>query len=178
MHIKLYTVTEVAEFFRIAEPIVEQMVREGGLGAYTIGNEYRFSDAHITEYLTAHEVGEIHQPITVMDGMNTQKQERTTMANKPGIAAGWSEDLRFFLNKQEIIIKMRDASNGGRPAAEAIATDLVTQFGNDIKQDYLKKLIGRLIKPVMEEQGYRHYKRGVRCRPNPVFSVASSYQHI
>jgi excisionase family DNA binding protein len=178
VHTKLYTITEIAEFFRIDESIVKQLVGDGALGAYTVGNEYRFSDAHITAYLAAHEVGKAHQPITVMGGMNSQEQESTTMIGKPGIPEGWREDLRFFLNEHEIIIKMREASDGGRPAAEGIATDLVTRFGNDIKQDNLKKLIGRLIKPVMEEQGYRHYKRGVRCRPNPVFSVASSYQRI
>ncbi len=106
------------------------------------------------------------------EGARVRGQRRT--------AAEWRDELWSFLNGPTIVAKMKAVSqpefHRRRPAAEAIAEDLYGAYRADVKRDDVKQLIGRLIKQVMEGEGYEIAERGVRCRPNPVFSTASSYK--
>jgi len=91
------------------------------------------------------------------------------------IASVWGNQLWEFLNEPSIVRSMIDASDNKRPAAEAIAPELVERFGNDIKQDRVKQFIGFLIRQVMEQNGYSHTAYGQQTKENPVFVKASRY---
>jgi len=91
------------------------------------------------------------------------------------VAPCWGEKLWSFLNERDNVARMVQASDSGRPAAEAIAAELYRRFDDRIRQDRVKQYTGLLIRGVMERNGYCHRSYGHRCRENPVFSVASRY---
>lgn len=91
------------------------------------------------------------------------------------VASVWGKQLWEFLNEPIIMRSMTDASDDKRPAAEAIASELLERFGDDIKQDRVKQFIGFLIRQVMEQNGYSHTAYGQQTKDNPVFVKASVY---
>lgn len=88
----------------------------------------------------------------------------------------WEGKLLPFLARTKIVSRMTDAANAGRPPAEVIAADLLSEFGEKVKRDRVKQFTGLLIRFVMEKHGFRVATRGRTCRPNPVFTVASTYE--
>jgi excisionase family DNA binding protein len=173
---KLFTTEEVAAYLRIEPAEIDHLVQSGELQAYRVGDSYRFADAHIRDYLAAHELPKVDPGNHEQQAPKNPLEE--TSIEPQRLADHWKDDLWAFLNQHEVIAKMCDASNRGRPAAESIASDLLSRFGSDVKQNEVKKHIGRLIKRVMEENGFKHARRGERCRQNPVFSVASTYRQV
>jgi hypothetical protein len=93
------------------------------------------------------------------------------------IASVWGQQLWVFLNEPITIHAMTNASDDGRPAAEAIAPELYQRFGENIKQDRVKQFTGFLIRQVMERTGYKHISYGHKTKANPVFIKASVYSH-
>lgn len=91
------------------------------------------------------------------------------------VADRWGDRLWRFLNERHSVRQMTDASDEGRPAAEAIALRLHQQFGDLVRQDRVKQFTGFLIRQVMEARGYPHTRRGAKTRRNPVFNRASVY---
>ena len=89
--------------------------------------------------------------------------------------ADWGEGLWSFLNEQQIVGQMENASDQGRPAVEAIARKLHRRFGEGVRKDRVKQFIGFLVRQVMERRGYVHHSYGHQARENPVFSTGSRY---
>lgn len=91
------------------------------------------------------------------------------------VAPRWGERLWSFLNEEDNVARMMQASGARRPAAEAIADELYLRFGNDVTHDRVKQYTGLLIRAAMEANGYVHDRYHCTCKPNPVFKVASCY---
>ena len=77
-------------------------------------------------------------------------------------------DIRFeralsqFLSEASTVRAMVAASESGKPAVEAIGGALLGEFGNLVRPNSVKQRIGRLIRPIMESQGFEPHKR---CQP-------------
>ena len=87
----------------------------------------------------------------------------------------WGITLWTFLNAEQIVRRMADASDDGRTAVEDIADDLYERFGEAVARPRVKQFIGFLVRQVMERNGYRHRSYGHRIGQNSVFSSGSRY---
>ena len=58
-----------------------------------------------------------------------------------------------FLRQDSTIDAMVDASDRGRPAVEAIDTELLERFGDRVRPVRARQRIGRLVRPIMESRG-------------------------
>lgn len=90
----------------------------------------------------------------------------------------WGDRLWGFLNESEMLDKMIEASDAGRPAAEAISEDILQRFGEGVVQNRVKQFTGYLIKQVMESNGFRHDRHGITCRERRVYTRSSSYVRV
>ena len=88
-----------------------------------------------------------------------------------------------FLAKDSTIDAMIDASERGRPAVEAIDADLIHYFGDKVRPNPVKQHIGRLVRPVMENQGFvpakrRRPTRSVLFTSGTVYGLSRSIMDI
>ncbi len=83
--------------------------------------------------------------------------------------------LAEFLAEESTVAAMVHASAAERPAVEAIGPDLLRLFGDRVRPNPVKQHIGRLVKPVMEAQGFRPYKRSRVARPS-MFTEGTVYR--
>lgn len=109
----------------------------------------------------------------------------TTLTFKPGSYTDISTHpastrLWSFLNHPESKLKMRTASDLGRPALEAVADDLLAEFGEQFddsfpQRDRFKQMAGAMTRQVMESEGYCWVRDNVPLSGAP-FSRASKYR--
>lgn len=83
-----------------------------------------------------------------------------------------------FLSLPETIIRMQTATFLERPAVEPLAPLLVAKFGDSIRGDRWKQLIGHMARQVMERHGYRLDAQGIRIRRGGLFSSGSRYAPV
>lgn len=99
----------------------------------------------------------------------------TDISGRPESIRLWS-----FLNRENSKIKMMTASDLGRPALEAVADDLLDEFGdqfaeNSPHRDRFKQMGGAMTRQVMEAAGYAWVRDNVPLSGAP-FSRASKYR--
>lgn len=99
----------------------------------------------------------------------------TDIAARPESIELWS-----FLNHPKSKTKMIAASDLGRPALEAVADDLLDEFGPQFAEDYsyrdrFKQMAGAMARQVMEAEGYVWVRDNVPLSGAP-FSRASKYR--
>ena len=81
-----------------------------------------------------------------------------------------------FLTENDNIVRMITATYLSRPAAEPLSPYLVQKFGPDISADPIKKMIGHMIRQIMEQCGYQFDRSGVPIkREGNIFSSAARY---
>ena len=81
-----------------------------------------------------------------------------------------------FLNEHDNIIRMETATYLSRPAAEPMSPFLLKKFGPDIAADQVKKMIGHMIRQIMEAHDYAFDRSGVRItREGNMFTSAARY---
>ena len=83
-------------------------------------------------------------------------------------------DIREFLERPVNARRMLEAADRGRPPVEPLQHDLLAEFGQGVKQDWVKMRIGRETKYIMERNGYKHAEYRVPVA-GLVFTVASVY---
>ena len=86
------------------------------------------------------------------------------------------KDLWEFLNDRENLIRMETATLLKRPALEALQNLLIERFGQEIKEDRYKQMIGRMTRQVMENAGYSLDQTGVRITSRILFTSAARYR--
>ena len=81
-----------------------------------------------------------------------------------------------FLREHDNIIRMETATYLGRPAVETLSPHLLARFGGEIAQNQVKRMIGHMVRQIMEARGYHLERSGVliRRRGN-MFYCASRY---
>lgn len=100
----------------------------------------------------------------------------TDISERPESIRLWS-----FLNRENSKTKMMTASDLGRPALEAVAGDLLDEFGDQFAANYphrdrFKQMAGAMTRQVMEAARYVWVRDNVPLSGAP-FSRASKYRH-
>jgi hypothetical protein len=81
-----------------------------------------------------------------------------------------------FLNSEETIIRLETATYLKRPALEGVQPQLLAKFGDEIRPDRWKQMIGRMTRQIMEHQGYSLDQAGVRVSVSDLFTSAARYK--
>ncbi len=80
-----------------------------------------------------------------------------------------------FLQEKEMLIRLETATYLKRPALEAVQEQLLERFGDEIRGDRWKQMIGRMTRQVMEAHGYLLDQTGVRIGGGGLFTSAARY---
>lgn len=99
----------------------------------------------------------------------------TDIASHPASSRLWT-----LLNSGAWKIKMKTASDLGRPALEAVSEDILAEFPEQFSGDWpqldrFKQMAGAMTKQVMEAEGYVFVRNNVPISGAP-FSRASKYR--
>ena len=88
------------------------------------------------------------------------------------------EGLWKFLNENDNIIRIETATYLGRPAAEALGPVLLNRFGDEVRVDRIKQLIGNMIRQIIEPRGYQIDRQNVRTPPSrkDLFTTGTRYK--
>ena len=85
-------------------------------------------------------------------------------------------EIWSFLNAADSVTRMETASYLGRPAAEPLSPALLAKFGDPIRADRIKQMIGHMIRQILEGRGYRVDRGNVRInRAGNIFTSATRY---
>ena len=84
--------------------------------------------------------------------------------------------LWIFLNDRDMFIRLETATFLGRPALEGVQPQLIAIFGDGIRGDRWKQMMGRMVRQVMERHGYSLDQTGVRIRVGDLFTTAARYK--
>ena len=86
------------------------------------------------------------------------------------------QDLWRFLCEHDNLIRMEAASYLGRQAVEPLSPMLMQRFGGTVAQNHIKRMIGHMVRQIMETRGFHLERSGVviRRRGN-IFYCASRY---
>lgn len=102
--------------------------------------------------------------------MYTPDKFKSTYQNEGG------KEIWDFLNEDANIIRMKTASYLSRPAIEPLSPFLLERFGNEIKRDRIKQMIGHMVRQIMEKCGHQLQQGNVKIsRADNIFSRASRY---
>lgn len=94
----------------------------------------------------------------------------TTFANEGG------EEIWEFLADPENLIRMETATYLSRPAIEPLSPFLLKRFGDRVRQDRIKQMMGHMVRQIMEGEGYVLQQGNVKISSaNNIFSRASRY---
>ena len=85
-----------------------------------------------------------------------------------------------FLNRNESTVRMETATYLERPAIEALAPDLVAEFGEAIKADRPKQMTGSMVRQILEARGYQLDRQHVPIPSHRrvLFSSGSRYVKV
>ena len=85
-------------------------------------------------------------------------------------------ELWGFLKRPDNVLRMETASQLERAALEPLASGLVTQFGDEVRDDRTKQMLGHMTRQVMEARGYELVRTGVRITRPSLFTTAATYR--
>lgn len=81
-----------------------------------------------------------------------------------------------FLHSKEAIACMDTTSYLQRPALEGLQPLLLAEFGDDLRVDRIKQMLGRMVRQIMESRGYQLDQTNVRTRAGDLFTSAARYK--
>lgn len=67
-----------------------------------------------------------------------------------------------FLTAPDTLIRLETATYLRRPAVEPLSPFLLERFGDDIRKDRTKQMIGHMVRQVLENRGYRISQQNVK----------------
>lgn len=86
------------------------------------------------------------------------------------------DQIWAFLNEHDNIIRMKTATYLSRPAVEPLSPELLEKFGDPIREDRTKQMIGHMTRQIMERLGYKLDQNDVRITiEGNMFSRATRY---
>ena len=84
-----------------------------------------------------------------------------------------------FLLERENVLRLEVASELRHPAVEGIAERLVDCFGDDVRPDRVKQVVGHMVRQVLESRGFTLDAQNLRTRFGAgLFSRASRYRRL
>ena len=81
-----------------------------------------------------------------------------------------------YLKRPENVVRMHTASDLERAAVEPLAAGLVAEFGPEVAEDWIKQIIGRMVRRIMEASGYEFERSGLRIARNGLFTSGARYR--
>ena len=84
--------------------------------------------------------------------------------------------LWAFLTRENSRLMMKTASKLKRPAVEGVAEELLEEFGDAVRVDRIKQMIGHMVRQILEAEGYQLSASHVSVRIGKLFSKASRYK--
>ena len=86
------------------------------------------------------------------------------------------KELWEFLNSHDAVLIMKTATYLSKPALEPLQPSLLEQFAEEVKSDRIKQMLGKMVRQIMEAQGYALDQVGVRLKQHPLFLSAARYK--
>ena len=83
-----------------------------------------------------------------------------------------------FLTNHDNIIRLETASELSKPALEALTNRLIPEFGEPVKNDRIKQMVGHMVRQILEPRGFTLSSSNVKVRFNGLFTRASRYERI
>ena len=82
-----------------------------------------------------------------------------------------------FLLEHDNLVRMEAATYLGRPAVEPLSPFLLQRFGGEVTRAGIKRMIGHMIRQIMESRGFALDRSGVTIkRAGNIFYCASRYR--
>jgi hypothetical protein len=81
-----------------------------------------------------------------------------------------------FLKRPDNLIRMETATLLDRAAVEPLAAGLVAEFGNEVRDDRAKQMIGHMTRQIMEALGYKLGRTGLRITRASLFTSGATYR--
>lgn len=82
-----------------------------------------------------------------------------------------------FLNLRETLIRMETATYLSRPAVEPLSPLLIQEFGEAVREDRIKQMIGHMVRQIMEHRGFAFDQSSVRIRTDGnIFGTGARYR--
>jgi hypothetical protein len=81
-----------------------------------------------------------------------------------------------FVKRPDNVIRMETATLLDRAAVEPLAAGLVAEFGDEVRDDRTKQMIGHMARQVMEALGYEIDRSGLRITRPSLFTSAATYR--
>ncbi len=88
----------------------------------------------------------------------------------------FGHDLWTFLKLRDNLIRMETATILDRVAVEPLSTNLVIEFGEEVRDDRIKQMIGHMARQIMEALGYELDRTGLRITRPSLFTSGTSYR--
>jgi hypothetical protein len=86
------------------------------------------------------------------------------------------QSIWAYLNEPDNLVRMDTATYLGRPAVEPLSPGLQARFGAPAFEDRVKQATGHMIRQIMERQGFKLDRNGVRITtPGNRFTSGSRY---
>lgn len=86
------------------------------------------------------------------------------------------KQLWDFLGENDSTIRMETAAYLSRPSLEPLQPFLLSRFGDDVRSDRVKQMVGRMVRQKMEARGYVLEQVGVKVRTDDLFGTAARYK--
>jgi hypothetical protein len=83
-----------------------------------------------------------------------------------------------FLNEEPAVNCLKITTYLKHPAIEGLQPGLLEKFGDEIRSDRWKQMIGRMTRQVMEHHGYTLDQVGARVRVKELFTSAARYKKV
>ena len=87
------------------------------------------------------------------------------------------QNLWNFLKEEGSIIRMETACYLSRPALEPLQPLLISRFSDQVRDDRIKQMAGRMVRQIMESLGHNLDQTGVKLRNNELFGSAARYKY-
>lgn len=81
-----------------------------------------------------------------------------------------------FLKRPDNLIRMETATLLDRAAVEPLAAGLVAEFGDQVRDDRSKQMIGHMTRQVMQALGYELDRSGLRITRASLFTSGATYR--
>jgi hypothetical protein len=98
-----------------------------------------------------------------------------TQADRIAQSSPLGRELMAFLQRPDILAKLRDAAERGTQPAAAISTELLENFPSVIRDPAVKRRVGFFVAAILDGEGFSVAQANVRLR-NPLFASSAIYR--
>ena len=102
-------------------------------------------------------------------------KNRMTQASRLAASTYLGPEVFAFLQRPEIIAKLKEAAAAGTQPVSAISLDLLASFPSVIRDAAMKRRVGFFIAAILDAEGFDVLEPNVRTK-NPVFASGAIYQ--